>query len=115
MGGLLGRLYIVAAIVLAPRLGAATLVAALVAGQIVASCSSSAGSCWFSAEERTAHSGGDRCARSPTISPPYRPPTRRRAPPTHPRCSPTSPSWHPRGEWRGIAPPGTGRQRSRWR
>jgi transporter family-2 protein len=37
MGGLLGRVYIVAAIVLAPRLGAATLVAALVAGQMVAS------------------------------------------------------------------------------
>jgi len=38
MGGLLGAVYIVATIVLAPRLGAATLVAALVAGQIVASC-----------------------------------------------------------------------------
>jgi transporter family-2 protein len=36
-GGLLGAVYIVAAIVLAPRLGAATLVAALVAGQMVAS------------------------------------------------------------------------------
>ena len=37
IGGLLGAVYIVAAIVLAPRLGAATLVAALVAGQRVAS------------------------------------------------------------------------------
>jgi transporter family-2 protein len=37
MGGLLGAVYIVAAIVLAPRLGAATLVAALVAGQMLAS------------------------------------------------------------------------------
>ena len=37
VGGLLGAVYIVAAIVLAPRLGAATLVAALVAGQMVAS------------------------------------------------------------------------------
>ena len=37
IGGLLGAVYIVAAIVLAPRLGAATLVAALVAGQMVAS------------------------------------------------------------------------------
>jgi bacterial/archaeal transporter family-2 protein len=37
IGGLLGAVYIVAAIVLAPRLGAATLVAALVAGQMLAS------------------------------------------------------------------------------
>jgi transporter family-2 protein len=37
LGGLLGAGYIVAAIVLAPRLGAATLVAAAVAGQMVAS------------------------------------------------------------------------------
>jgi transporter family-2 protein len=37
VGGLLGAGYIVAAIVLAPRLGAATLVAAAVAGQMVAS------------------------------------------------------------------------------
>ena len=37
VGGLLGAVYIVAAIVLAPRLGAATLVAALVAGQMVTS------------------------------------------------------------------------------
>ena len=37
VGGLIGAVYIVAAIVLAPRLGAATLVAALVAGQMVAS------------------------------------------------------------------------------
>jgi len=36
-GGLLGAVYIVATIVVAPRLGAATLVAALVAGQMVAS------------------------------------------------------------------------------
>ncbi len=36
-GGLLGAVYIVATIVLAPRLGAATLVAALVAGQMIAS------------------------------------------------------------------------------
>ena len=37
VGGLLGAVYIVATIVAAPRLGAATLVAALVAGQMVAS------------------------------------------------------------------------------
>ena len=37
VGGLLGAAYIVATIVVAPRLGAATLVAALVAGQMVAS------------------------------------------------------------------------------
>jgi transporter family-2 protein len=37
IGGLLGAVYVVAAIALAPRLGAATLVAALVAGQMVAS------------------------------------------------------------------------------
>lgn len=37
VGGLLGAAYVVAAIVLAPRLGAATLVAALVAGQMVTS------------------------------------------------------------------------------
>jgi transporter family-2 protein len=36
-GGLFGALYIAAAVVLAPRLGAATLVAAIVAGQMVAS------------------------------------------------------------------------------
>jgi bacterial/archaeal transporter family-2 protein len=36
-GGLLGAVYIVATIVLAPRLGAATLIAALVAGQMAAS------------------------------------------------------------------------------
>jgi bacterial/archaeal transporter family-2 protein len=36
-GGLLGAVYIVATIVLAPRLGAATLVAALVAGQMLMS------------------------------------------------------------------------------
>ncbi|MEO7474189.1 MAG: DMT family transporter, partial [Gemmatimonadales bacterium] len=36
-GGLLGAIYIVATIVLAPRLGAATLVAALVAGQMLMS------------------------------------------------------------------------------
>lgn len=36
-GGLLGALYIVSAIVLAPRLGAAALLAAIVAGQMVAS------------------------------------------------------------------------------
>ena len=36
-GGLLGALYISAAVVLAPRLGAATLVAAVVAGQMAAS------------------------------------------------------------------------------
>lgn len=37
VGGLLGAVYIVATIVVAPRLGAATLVAALVAGQMVTS------------------------------------------------------------------------------
>jgi transporter family-2 protein len=37
IGGLLGAAYIVATIVVAPRLGAATLVAALVAGQMLAS------------------------------------------------------------------------------
>lgn len=37
VGGLLGAVYVVASIVLAPRLGAATLVAALVAGQMAAS------------------------------------------------------------------------------
>jgi transporter family-2 protein len=36
-GGLLGAIYITAAVVLAPRLGAATLVAAVVGGQMVAS------------------------------------------------------------------------------
>ena len=36
-GGLLGALYIVAAVVLAPRLGAAALTAAVVAGQMAAS------------------------------------------------------------------------------
>ncbi len=36
-GGLLGATYIVATIVIAPRLGAATLVAALVAGQMITS------------------------------------------------------------------------------
>ncbi len=36
-GGLLGAVYIAAAIVLAPRLGAATLTAAVVAGQMVSS------------------------------------------------------------------------------
>ena len=36
-GGLLGAAYIVGTIVLAPRLGAATLIAALVAGQMIAS------------------------------------------------------------------------------
>jgi transporter family-2 protein len=36
-GGLLGAGYVVATIVLAPRLGAATLIAAVVAGQMVAS------------------------------------------------------------------------------
>jgi transporter family-2 protein len=36
-GGLLGAVYVVATIVLAPRLGAATLVAAVVAGQMLAS------------------------------------------------------------------------------
>jgi transporter family-2 protein len=37
LGGLLGAAYIYAAVVLAPRLGAATLIAATVAGQMVAS------------------------------------------------------------------------------
>ncbi len=37
IGGLLGATYIYAAVILAPRLGAATLVAAIVAGQMVAS------------------------------------------------------------------------------
>src|SRR6478752_84686 len=37
VGGLLGAVYILATIVVAPRLGAATLVAALVAGQMLAS------------------------------------------------------------------------------
>lgn len=37
VGGLLGAAYIYAVIVLAPRLGAATLVASIVAGQMVAS------------------------------------------------------------------------------
>jgi transporter family-2 protein len=36
-GGLLGAAYIYAAVILAPRLGAATLVAVIVAGQMVAS------------------------------------------------------------------------------
>lgn len=36
-GGLLGAVYIFAAVILAPRLGAATLIAAIVAGQMVAS------------------------------------------------------------------------------
>ena len=36
-GGLLGAGYIAAAVVLAPRLGAATLIAAVVAGQMIAS------------------------------------------------------------------------------
>jgi transporter family-2 protein len=36
-GGLLGAIYIAVAVVLAPRLGAATLVAAVVAGQMAAS------------------------------------------------------------------------------
>jgi len=36
-GGLLGAIYIAAAVVLAPRLGAATLIAAIVAGQMMAS------------------------------------------------------------------------------
>jgi bacterial/archaeal transporter family-2 protein len=36
-GGLLGAVYIVGTVVLAPRLGAATLVAALVGGQMIAS------------------------------------------------------------------------------
>jgi bacterial/archaeal transporter family-2 protein len=37
MGGLLGATFVVASIVLAPRLGAATMVAAIVAGQMIAS------------------------------------------------------------------------------
>jgi bacterial/archaeal transporter family-2 protein len=37
IGGLLGAVYIAAAVILAPRLGAAALVAAVVAGQMVAS------------------------------------------------------------------------------
>jgi transporter family-2 protein len=37
IGGLLGAVYVVATIVLAPRLGAATLIAAIVAGQMIAS------------------------------------------------------------------------------
>ncbi len=36
-GGLLGAIYIAAAVVLAPRLGAATLIAAIVAGQMITS------------------------------------------------------------------------------
>jgi bacterial/archaeal transporter family-2 protein len=36
-GGLIGATYVVATIVLAPRLGAATLIAAVVAGQMIAS------------------------------------------------------------------------------
>lgn len=36
-GGLFGACYIAAAVVLAPRLGAATLIAAIVAGQMIAS------------------------------------------------------------------------------
>jgi len=36
-GGLLGAMYIAAAVVLAPRLGAATLIAAIVAGQMITS------------------------------------------------------------------------------
>src|SRR3954451_21625529 len=36
-GGLIGATYVVASIVLAPRLGAATMVAAIVAGQMIAS------------------------------------------------------------------------------
>jgi transporter family-2 protein len=36
-GGLIGAAYVLAAIVLAPRLGAATLIAAVVAGQMVSS------------------------------------------------------------------------------
>ncbi len=37
LGGLLGAAYITAAVVLAPKLGAATLIAAIVAGQMLAS------------------------------------------------------------------------------
>jgi len=36
-GGLIGAAYVLAAVVLAPRLGAATLIAAVVAGQMIAS------------------------------------------------------------------------------
>jgi bacterial/archaeal transporter family-2 protein len=36
-GGLIGAMYVVASIVLAPKLGAATMVAAIVAGQMIAS------------------------------------------------------------------------------
>jgi transporter family-2 protein len=36
-GGLIGAVYVLAAVVLAPRLGAATLIAAVVAGQMVTS------------------------------------------------------------------------------
>jgi transporter family-2 protein len=36
-GGLLGALYVLAVIIIAPRLGAGTLVAAIVAGQMIAS------------------------------------------------------------------------------
>ncbi len=37
VGGILGAIYVAGAVVLAPRLGAATLIAAVVAGQMVAS------------------------------------------------------------------------------
>lgn len=37
IGGLIGAVYVVATIVLAPRLGAATMIAAIVAGQMIAS------------------------------------------------------------------------------
>src|SRR3954464_2534715 len=37
VGGLIGAVYVVATIVLAPRLGAATMIAAIVAGQMIAS------------------------------------------------------------------------------
>jgi transporter family-2 protein len=37
LGGLLGAVYITGAVVLAPRLGAATLIAAVVAGQMLSS------------------------------------------------------------------------------
>jgi transporter family-2 protein len=37
VGGLLGALYIAAAVVLAPRLGATTMIASVVAGQMLAS------------------------------------------------------------------------------
>jgi transporter family-2 protein len=36
-GGIIGALYVLAAVVLAPRLGAGTLVAAVVAGQMITS------------------------------------------------------------------------------